>query len=109
MPLTRSAIKKQRQDRKREIQNQEFKEKLINALKKAKKLKKPEILKDAISLVDKAVKKNLFHKNKAARLKSSLAKLIKTDKGSKEKTKERKPRKRTKSEVKTSSTIVSSL
>ncbi|OGH10519.1 MAG: hypothetical protein A2857_00840 [Candidatus Levybacteria bacterium RIFCSPHIGHO2_01_FULL_36_15] len=80
MPLTRSAIKKLRKDRKIEKKNESFKQELRRALKKAEKEKKSEQITQAISLTDKAVKKNIYHKNKAARLKSNLAKLtIKTE------------------------------
>lgn len=34
------------------------------------------LLPGTVSLIDKCVKKNLYHKNKAARLKSQLAKLV---------------------------------
>ena len=75
MPLIKSAIKKLRQDRKREKQNDQMRDSVASAIKKAKKDTKGESVKQAISLVDKAVKKNILHKNKAARIKSSLQKL----------------------------------
>jgi len=77
MPITKSAIKKMRKDKKR---TENRKKKLI-ALKASiqvvKKTKRKEDLKKTISLIDKAAKTNLIHKNKAARLKSSLSKLVK--------------------------------
>jgi len=42
----------------------------------AKKSKKPSQIVKAISLTDRATKKKYIHKNKAARIKSSLSKLL---------------------------------
>lgn len=75
MPLTRSAIKKQRKDQKREKQNDLFKRDLKRALSKVNKNASADLLKKAFSLVDKAVKKHIIHQNKAARIKSKLAKI----------------------------------
>jgi small subunit ribosomal protein S20 len=72
MPVLKSAIKKLRQDRKRRVLNLNLKETVKAALKLAKKSKTPEAIKKAQSLLDRAAKKHLFHKNKAARLKSNL-------------------------------------
>ncbi len=77
MPVIKSAIKKLRKDVKRTKQNDDFRRKLDMALRNAKKTKSPKAVAEAGSLVDKAVKKNLMHKNKAARVKSSLSKLAK--------------------------------
>lgn len=75
MPVIKSAKKKLRRDRKIEKTNKLFKNKFANALKEAKKSKTGEKIKIAVKLTDIAVKKNLIHKNKAARIKSSLSKL----------------------------------
>ena len=77
MPVTKSAIKKLRKDRKREKLHDTFRSTLQYALRKAEKEKKAEDIKKAISLFDKAVKKHLLHKNKVARIKSRLSKLVK--------------------------------
>lgn len=77
MPVIKSAIKKLRKDRKREIKNDKFRNDLNAAVKSAKKLKSGAAVTKAFSVVDKAVKKNLLHKNKAARVKSALSKLSK--------------------------------
>lgn len=45
----------------------------VDAVKKEKDVKK---LPEAFSAIDKAVKQHLVHKNKAARIKSALSKLI---------------------------------
>ncbi len=76
MPVTKSAIKTLRKERRKEKINDSFREALAKSLKQAKKLKSTEIVKKAISLTDKAVKKKLIHKNKAARIKSGLSKLV---------------------------------
>jgi len=100
MPVTKSAIKKLRKDRKRTARNALFKKQVKQAVKNAKRQKTVDLVKEAISLIDKAAKKNIFHKNKAARLKSKLSRLVKEAKakvGKKEektsqKTKRKKPK-----------------
>lgn len=77
MPVIKSAIKKLRQDRKHEKQNNIVRDALRKALKNTKKTKSGKSVSIAISTIDKAVKNNIIHKNKASRLKSSLAKLSK--------------------------------
>jgi ribosomal protein S20 len=77
MPVIKSAKKKLRQDIKREKVNNLLRRGFKTAIKEAQKSKTPEKIKKAVVLVDKAVKKNLIHKNKAARIKSSLSKLAK--------------------------------
>jgi len=74
MPVIKSAIKKLRHDQKREAQNDASRKIVKDFVKKAAKKKTPSDIKKAISLVDKAVKNNLMHKNKAARIKSKLTK-----------------------------------
>lgn len=76
MPVTKSAKKKLRQDKKRRERNKKliiFFEKL---LKKAKKQPSEKTITAAFSAIDKATKRNIIHKNKAARIKSSLSKLL---------------------------------
>lgn len=76
MPVIKSAKKKLRQDKKREKTNKILRTAFRDAVKKARKSKTSENIIKAIKLTDKAVKKRLIHKNKAARIKSSLSKLI---------------------------------
>lgn len=76
MPVIKSAKKKLRQDRKREKQNNKLRNSLKELLKKVKKNPSNESVRTAVSLADKAVKHNIIHKNKAARIKSSLSKLF---------------------------------
>ena len=77
MPVIKSAKKKLRQDKKREKVNNLLRKAFKDAIKDAQKSKNAEKVKKAVKLVDKAVKKNLIHKNKAARIKSRLSKLVK--------------------------------
>ncbi|MDO8620959.1 MAG: 30S ribosomal protein S20 [Candidatus Levybacteria bacterium] len=76
MPVTKSAKKKLRQDKKRTLENRKAKNLLRDAIKKGRKNPSEKNIIQATKLIDKAVKKYIIHKNKAARLKSSLSKLI---------------------------------
>jgi small subunit ribosomal protein S20 len=80
MPIIKSAIKRMRQDRKRTLRNKTTKSTLKKALNAAKKTKSVADLAKAYSVIDKTAKKKVIHKNKAARLKSKLAKLAATPK-----------------------------
>lgn len=77
MPVIKSAIKKLRRDRKVTRANDLFRANLNHALKTANKQKTAKAVSVVVSLVDRAVKKNLMHKNRAARIKSSFSKLVK--------------------------------
>lgn len=74
MPLLKSAIKKLRKDKKKEKINDKLREDLKDAVKNFIKGKSSKKIDEVFSLIDKAAKKNLIHKNKAARLKSKLSK-----------------------------------
>ena len=74
MPVIKSAIKKLRKDKKREKENDALRDLVDKTLKEAKKKNTSTTVSKAFSVVDKAVKKNLMHKNKAARIKASLSK-----------------------------------
>lgn len=78
MPITISAKKALRQDRRRTIINQRIKRKIKAVLKKARQKPTQKSLIQASQVLDRAVKKKVIHKNKAARLKSRLAKRLKT-------------------------------
>ena len=75
MPVTKQAKKKLRQDLKREIKNRDLKSKFKKTLKVTRTSPTAKKLSEASKVIDKAAKKNVIHKNKAARLKSRLAKL----------------------------------
>lgn len=76
MPVIKSAKKKLKQDLKRKKRNSKLKELFTNTLKKAQKAPTEKVVSEAFSLVDKATKHNLIHKNKGARIKSKLSKLV---------------------------------
>ena len=78
MPLLKSALKKMRKDKTRTARNEKRRNALKRVLKTAKKAPAKKALSTAFSGLDKAVKVNLIHRNKAARLKSRLAKLLTT-------------------------------
>lgn len=87
MPIIKSAIKKQRQDIKARKHNREIRDAYKDATKNVKKLvdtgdikKATEALKEAYSKIDKATKRNVLHKNNAARRKSRLAAIVKNQK-----------------------------
>ncbi len=76
MPITKSAKKALRRDkRKREVNNR-VRNRAKEAVKSLKKSLTTENMAKTASCLDRAVKKNLIHKNKAARMKSRLAKLV---------------------------------
>ncbi len=75
MPVLKHAKKKLRQDKKRALANVKIKDTYKDLVKKAKAAKTPEALSKAFSSLDKAAKKHLMHKNKAARMKSALSKI----------------------------------
>ena len=76
MPITKSAKKSLKVSETKRAQNQ----KREIALAKALKLVNAKNVNEAISLIDKAAKIGIIHKNKAARLKSRLAKKFGTPK-----------------------------
>lgn len=75
MPITKSAKKKLRQDEKRRKNNAVVKNLLRSAIKKAVKKPSEASVKAVQKIADKAVKLNIIHKNKAARIKSKFSKL----------------------------------
>jgi len=78
MPITSSAIKTLRKDRRRLKTNQTIKRRIKAALKKVVSQPNIKNLSNAFTTLDRAAKKKLIHKNKAARLKSRLSKKIST-------------------------------
>ena len=77
MPLIKSAIKKMRSDVTRTSRNSAATSQLKTVLKNARSSKKYEAISEAYSALDRAVKKNLIHRNFAARQKAQLSKLAK--------------------------------
>lgn len=76
MPITKSALKKVRSDKKKSLYNKATKTKTKNALDAFKATPTLETIAKAFSMVDKAAKKGVFKGRKADRIKSRLAKLI---------------------------------
>src|SRR3989344_638448 len=76
MPVLKHAKKKLRQDKKRTLDNLKIKNTYKKLLKAARAKKSADALALAYQAIDKAAKKNIIHDNKAARLKSSLAKSV---------------------------------
>lgn len=99
MPVIKSAIKKLKQDKKTEKANDEFRHALKIALSVAKKQKSAKSVKSAVSLLDKAVKKNIIHQNKANRLKSKISKFAKTEPKKKIETVKKAPKKVTRTKT----------
>jgi small subunit ribosomal protein S20 len=77
MPLIKSAIKKMRRDARKRIGNRNVRLELKKTTKKALENPTPEFVNKANSVLDKAVKRGLIHKNTAGRNKASLAKKLK--------------------------------
>ncbi|GAB4026211.1 MAG: hypothetical protein Fur0011_1030 [Candidatus Microgenomates bacterium] len=78
MPITKSAIKKQRVDKKRFAVNTPIKGKVKSALKAARSKPTKESVSAFYKAIDRAVKKSLIPERTASRLKSRLVKLSKT-------------------------------
>lgn len=76
MPVIKSAKKKLRQDKKRTLRNRALKTQVKDLLKKALKEKSATSLNAFFKATDKATKNHVLHKNKAARLKSRVSKLL---------------------------------
>ncbi len=76
-----SSLKRIRQNEKRRVNNRYSGRTMRNALKDFRSLTEKKEAEDKypkmVSIIDKLVKKNIIHKNKAANLKSKLAKQVK--------------------------------
>lgn len=77
MPIIKRAIKKLRHDRKRTIHVQGVRSGLQKLVKSMRKKPTEKSLSLVFSALDKASKTHIIHKNKAARLKTRLSKLLK--------------------------------
>jgi small subunit ribosomal protein S20 len=81
VPNIKSAKKRVRISEERRKRNKGIKSQIKNITRKVKEEKDPkkaeELLKDAYSIVDKAVKKGVLHKNTAARRKARFTRLVK--------------------------------
>lgn len=75
MANIKSKEKRRKQDDKKYLRNKSQKSKIKTAIKKAKQYPTTENKNYAVKLIDQAVTSGLFHKNKAARLVSSIQSL----------------------------------
>lgn len=87
MPIIKSAQKQMRQTKTRTVRNKVAKDAYKTKIKEIKKgigvldsKKLQEKISESYKLIDKAAKKNILHKNAAARKKSQIAKLVKEGK-----------------------------
>ena len=76
MPVTKSAQKALRSDRRRAMINQPIKSRAKAALSAARRRPTSQTLSQAFSALDKAVKHHVFKKGKVDRLKQRLSKLL---------------------------------
>ncbi len=76
MPILKNAKKALRASERKRSVNRIVKTRLKTGLDKVIKKKDEKSLPEAYSAIDKAVKKNLIHKNKAARLKAQASKAV---------------------------------
>ena len=77
MPILRNAKKALRVSKKKTIANSQIRSKMKTAVDDMKKSPAADKLSAAFSALDRGVKKNILQKNKAARVKASLSKLLK--------------------------------
>ncbi len=77
MPLLPHAKKALRASFKKALVNRRVKSRARTMIATVRAKVAPENANRAFSAIDRAVKKNLFHKNKAARLKSQVSRLLK--------------------------------
>lgn len=101
MPVTKTAKRALRSSKRKAFVNKLILSKLEVAIRVAKREGGKDKVLTAISLTDRAAKKKFIHKNKAARIKSALSKLLlrraKSPKGPEAKQKKSKSPKKTKS------------
>lgn len=75
MPILKNAKKALRSAKRKAVVNSRVKSQMKTAIDSVKTKASKEGVSAAFSRIDRAVKHNLIHKNKAARLKSQLSKL----------------------------------
>jgi len=90
MPVTKTATRALRVSAKKKTVNDKLKDRLEITLRVAKKKPSAKTISEAFSAVDRAAKKNLMHKNKAARIKSQISKFSVTKAKPTSKTKKKK-------------------
>ena len=96
MPIIKSAKKKLKQDKHRTAINKSIRTRAKKAIISFRKNPNPDRLKLVYRLIDRAAKKQVFKKNKAARIKSRLAKFLQKNKPKQENSSKRQRGKKTK-------------
>jgi small subunit ribosomal protein S20 len=76
MPVTKTAKRALKASKRKAKVNSVLRTKMLAAIRVARRDKKKGDVIKAVSLTDRAAKTNLIHKNKAARIKSTLSKLL---------------------------------
>ena len=76
MPITSSATKKLRVDKRKTLINKRIRTQALKAIKLFKAKPEEKKLAEIFSNIDRAAKKRIFHPKKAASLKSRLSKLV---------------------------------
>jgi ribosomal protein S20 len=76
MPVTYSAKRALRKSKRKAAVNLKTKIKMKSVLKIARATKNPELAPQAYQVIDRAAKHHLLHPNKAARLKSQIARFL---------------------------------
>ncbi|OGC96879.1 hypothetical protein A3H89_00075 [Candidatus Amesbacteria bacterium RIFCSPLOWO2_02_FULL_48_11] len=76
MPITKGAIRKLRADKRKKEANLRVRVVLSETIRNMRKKSTAVNLKKVFKAIDKAAKRGIVHKNKAARIKSRLARLV---------------------------------
>lgn len=80
MPILANAKKALRVSQRKAVVNQRIRSRVRTLMKKMQAEPTQATLQEVFSAIDRAAKKNLFHKNKAARLKAQMNRLLKVKK-----------------------------
>ncbi len=86
MPITKTAKRALRSSNRKRLVNDRLRVKLETAMRVAKRDKTKKAVLTAISYTDRAAKKKIMHKNKAANLKSMLSRLASKEPKTEDKT-----------------------
>jgi len=76
LPVHKSAEKRLKQSKRANIRNRSIKSQIKTSVKKVEASSDEKDLKKVVSLLDKATRKKVIHKNVASRVKSRLTRLV---------------------------------
>jgi small subunit ribosomal protein S20 len=76
LPVHKSAEKRLKQSKRANIRNRSIKSQIKTSVKKVEASLDEKELKNVVSLLDKATRKKVIHKNVASRVKSRLTRLV---------------------------------